>query len=130
MWMDSNGRVGRVEDPLGAATDMAYDTSSNLVSVVGPTGLASRFAYDALGRRIRKIDSVAGQTTLYYHNYNWKVRYETKSVGSYICFSGLCSFVANWLAGLVVRHIVDTADATQMAHDLAYNLAKQAYKLG
>ncbi len=36
---------------------------------------------------------------------------------------------ANWLAGLLVRHIVDSADAAQMAHDLAYNLAKQAYHL-
>jgi len=26
-----------------------------------------------LGRRIRKIDSVASETTLYYNNYNWQV---------------------------------------------------------
>jgi glucuronate isomerase len=34
---------------------------------------------------------------------------------------------SNWLAGLVVRHVVDMEDAFDMAADLAYNLAKRAY---
>jgi glucuronate isomerase len=37
---------------------------------------------------------------------------------------------AGWLAGLVVRHIVDEEDAHEMAYELAYGLAKRAYKLG
>lgn len=36
---------------------------------------------------------------------------------------------ANWLARLVVRDIVDEADAAEMIVDLAYGLAKKAYKL-
>ena len=36
---------------------------------------------------------------------------------------------ANWLAGLVARHIVDPADAREMAWALAYDLAKDAYRL-
>lgn len=35
---------------------------------------------------------------------------------------------ADWLAGLVVRGIVDMADAEEMAQDLAYRLARRAYK--
>jgi glucuronate isomerase len=35
---------------------------------------------------------------------------------------------ANWVAGLVVRGIVDMDDAGEMMLDLAYRLAKQAYK--
>jgi glucuronate isomerase len=35
---------------------------------------------------------------------------------------------ADWLAGLVVRGIVDIADADEMAQELAYGLAKRAYK--
>jgi glucuronate isomerase len=35
---------------------------------------------------------------------------------------------ADWVAGLVVRGIVDMADAEEMAHDLAYRLARRAYK--
>ena len=36
---------------------------------------------------------------------------------------------ANWLAGLVVRSIVDVDDAREMIVDLAYGLAKRAYRL-
>lgn len=36
---------------------------------------------------------------------------------------------ANWLAGLVVRHIIDMDEATIMAEDMAANLARRAYKL-
>jgi glucuronate isomerase len=33
----------------------------------------------------------------------------------------------NWLAGLVARHVIDITDAREMAHDLAYGLAKKTY---
>jgi glucuronate isomerase len=36
---------------------------------------------------------------------------------------------ADWLAGLVVRRMVDEDDARAMAHALAYDLAKRAYRL-
>jgi glucuronate isomerase len=36
---------------------------------------------------------------------------------------------SNYLAGLVTRHIVDLNEAQQMSRDLAYGLAKKAYKL-
>jgi glucuronate isomerase len=36
---------------------------------------------------------------------------------------------ADWLAGLVVRDIVDVDDAREMAHEMAYGLAKRAYRL-
>jgi glucuronate isomerase len=35
---------------------------------------------------------------------------------------------ANWIAGLVVRDIVDMEDAAEMIQDTAYRLAKRAYK--
>lgn len=35
---------------------------------------------------------------------------------------------ANWIAGLVVRGIIDMDDAEEMIHDAAYRLAKKAYK--
>ena len=37
---------------------------------------------------------------------------------------------ANWLAGLVIRQIIDRDDAEQMAEALAVGLAKRAYRLG
>jgi len=36
---------------------------------------------------------------------------------------------ANWVAGLVVRHLIDLDDAEAMVEDLAVGLAKRAYKL-
>jgi len=36
---------------------------------------------------------------------------------------------ANWLAGLVSRHIIDMEDAREMLQELAVGLAKRAYKL-
>jgi glucuronate isomerase len=36
---------------------------------------------------------------------------------------------ANWVAGLVVRGVVDMEDAQEMIVDLAYRLTKKAYKL-
>jgi glucuronate isomerase len=36
---------------------------------------------------------------------------------------------ANYLAGLVARHVIDESDARPMARALAYDLAKQAYHL-
>jgi glucuronate isomerase len=36
---------------------------------------------------------------------------------------------ANWLAGLTVRGIIDEEDAHEMIVDMAYNLAKHAYKM-
>ena len=36
----------------------------------------------------------------------------------------------NWIAGLVVRGIIDRDDAAAMAYETAYGLAKRAYKFG
>jgi glucuronate isomerase len=36
---------------------------------------------------------------------------------------------ANWLAGLVVRGLIDLADAVEMAPDMAHGLARRTYKL-
>jgi glucuronate isomerase len=36
---------------------------------------------------------------------------------------------ANWIAGLIVRGIVPEPDGPSMAHEMAYGLAKRAYKL-
>jgi hypothetical protein len=37
--------------------------------------------------------------------------------------------VANWLAGLRARSLIDEADAQAMAQAMAYTLAKETYKL-
>jgi glucuronate isomerase len=37
---------------------------------------------------------------------------------------------ANWLAGLVARHVIDLDDARAMARALAYELARDTYRFG
>jgi glucuronate isomerase len=37
---------------------------------------------------------------------------------------------ANFLAGLVARHLLELSDARRMARALAYDLVKETYKLG
>src|SRR5258705_12458076 len=36
---------------------------------------------------------------------------------------------ANYLAGLVARHVIDESDAREMGRAMAYDLAKRAYRL-
>lgn len=36
---------------------------------------------------------------------------------------------ANWLAGLLARHLIDLDDAHQLMRALAYDLAREAYRL-
>jgi glucuronate isomerase len=36
---------------------------------------------------------------------------------------------ADWLAGLVARHVIDLDDAREMAHALAYGLVRETYRL-
>jgi len=37
---------------------------------------------------------------------------------------------ANWLGGLVARHIIDLGDAREMGRALAYDLVRETYKIG
>jgi RHS repeat-associated protein len=46
------------------------------------TEYIARYAYDALGRRIRKVDAVASETTLYYYSDNWQVLAEYDGAGA------------------------------------------------
>ena len=50
-----------------------YDYENRIVKIKEGNNDRAEFAYDALGRRIRKIDSVASETTLYYYDQNWRV---------------------------------------------------------
>jgi RHS repeat-associated protein len=60
-----------------------YDYENRIVEITDDgDSTVAEFAYDALGRRVRKVDSVANETTLYYHNSNWQVLAETDANGT------------------------------------------------
>ena len=60
-----------------------YDYENRVVKIKKNNITKAEFDYDALGRRIRKIDSVASQTTVYYNNSNWQVLCEYDGAGNY-----------------------------------------------
>jgi len=80
---DSVGGNSLAYDAAGnLATDnqgyaYSYDYENRIVKITKDSNDIAEFAYDALGRRARKIDSVASETTLYYYNNNWQVLSET-----------------------------------------------------
>ena len=65
-----------------------YDYENRIVKITKDGNDIAEFAYDALGRRMRKIDSKVGHTTYYYNNYKWQVLYETGTTGVKIFFYG------------------------------------------
>ena len=44
--------------------------------------VVAEFAYDALGRRIKKVDSIASETNIYYYNDKWQVLYDYNDTGA------------------------------------------------
>ena len=58
-----------------------YENSITKITKSGPTTVAE-FAYDALGRRIKKVDSVAGTTNVYYYNDKWQVLCDYNDTGA------------------------------------------------
>ena len=60
-----------------------YDYENRITKITMDVNDIAQFAYDALGRRIRKTDSKdANNTKLYYYNNNWQVLYEASDSGS------------------------------------------------
>jgi len=63
-----------------------YDYENRIVRIYrlsGPTEVTvATFDYDALGRRIRKVDAVAGTTTLYYYDPDWRCLEEWDGAGA------------------------------------------------
>ncbi len=64
-----------------------YDYENRVVKIEKPDGLGgwddvAEVAYDALGRRIRVINSVASETTLYYYNPEWQCLAEYSGAGA------------------------------------------------
>jgi len=66
---DAAGNLAK--DRLGY--EYEYDYENRIVKVTKDNNDIAEFAYDALGRRIRKSDCVADANTLYYYNDNWQV---------------------------------------------------------
>ncbi len=60
-----------------------YDYENRITKIIksGPTTVAE-FAYDALGRRIKKRDSIANTNNIYYYNDNWQILCDYNDTGA------------------------------------------------
>ena len=59
-----------------------YDYENRIGKITKDSNDIAEFSYDALGRRIRKIDSIdSNNTRLYYHNNNWQVLCDYNDAG-------------------------------------------------
>ncbi len=59
-----------------------YDYENRIVKITMDCNDIAQFAYDTLGRRIRKTDSQEpNNTRFYYYNNNWQVLYEALDSG-------------------------------------------------
>ena len=80
----------------------------------------AQYAYDALGRRIKKVDAVADSTTLYYYSDNWQVLAEYDGSGgvqAYYVFG-------NTIDEVLLRHVIPAQAPNQdlyYAHDHLYS---------
>ncbi|MFC1739701.1 hypothetical protein ACFL1G_11755 [Planctomycetota bacterium] len=63
---DNAGNLARDKDGY------EYDYENRIVKITKDSNDIAEYAYDALGRRIKKVDyyPTPDETTLYYHNYN------------------------------------------------------------
>ncbi|MBN2271874.1 MAG: hypothetical protein JXN61_14750, partial [Sedimentisphaerales bacterium] len=59
-----------------------YDYENRITKITKDETNIAEFAYDALGRRIKKVDSVAGTTNTYYYNDKWQVLLECDGIGT------------------------------------------------
>jgi len=59
----------------------AYDYENRLVKITEGPATIAEFTYDALGRRIVKVDNIASETTRYYYNADWQVLCEKDDTG-------------------------------------------------
>lgn len=67
------GSFRQTKDIDGYTYHYDYENRLTQINKNDDADEVAAYTYDAPGRWIRKVDSAAGETTLYYHNYNWQV---------------------------------------------------------
>ncbi|MHC4621139.1 MAG: hypothetical protein ACYTEQ_25615 [Planctomycetota bacterium] len=115
---DQAGSLATDKDGYG----YEYDYENRIVEINDVNGTTvAEFAYDALGRRIEKKDSIAGTTTHYYYNDKWQV---------------LCEYIGGAGRAFVYGNYIDEVLAMNLglfvfyAHDHLYSPVALVYTGG
>ncbi|MCK4292073.1 MAG: hypothetical protein KAY65_02665 [Planctomycetes bacterium] len=84
-----------------------YDYENCIVKITKDGNDIAEFAYDALGRRIKKVDSIAGTTNIYYYNDKWQVLCDYYDPG----------YLPYWYAyGNYIDEVLITAQTTTLSN--------------
>ncbi|MCK4292071.1 MAG: hypothetical protein KAY65_02655 [Planctomycetes bacterium] len=95
-----------IKDHNGYEYKYDYENRITKITKSGPTTVAE-FAYDALGRRIKKRDSIADTNNIYFYNPDWQV----------ICDYNDAGVFQRWFAyGNYVDEVLITSDSTDPAY--------------
>ena len=101
--------------------EYTYDYENRLIEVNDVNGTrVADFTYDTAGRRIRKIDSAASATTLYYYNNNWQVLAEYSPGAPPVLQRSY--IYGNYIDEVLVMDVNDTGDYYYL-HDHLYSPA-------
>jgi RHS repeat-associated protein len=138
--VDARGRVTRQTTATGAATDYAFDTAGNLVTVTGPAnndaGLrpVTTYGHDALGRVTSVSDPLGRTTTTTYDALGrpLTVTLPDPVSGSPLTFTTTYTY-DNWDAvnGLTFTHMTDpNGNLTKQGYDALGRLVRSVDALG
>jgi len=98
----------------------AYDYENRIVEITENSSDIAEFAYDALGRRVRKIDSDANETTLYYYNNSWQVLCEYNGAGQFKRWYAYGNYIDEVL---MMSHSYAASQLKVYVHDHLYSPA-------
>ena len=126
------GRFTVLHDAAGNLTrdhrgyEYEYDYENRMILVKKPLGAGfvavATFEYDALGRRIEKVDAIAGTTTRYYYD-DQRVAVQTLVSGGVETDDRYFVF-GNYIDETLVMHVIPAQAGTQdlyYAHDHLYS---------
>jgi len=95
-----------------------YDYENRMTSIADSnSNTIAEFAYDALGRRIKKTDSVADETIYYYYSTNWQVLIE---------YDDANNFQRKFVYGNYIDEVL-AMDNDDVLIDLFYSLHNHLY---
>ena len=108
--LDYDDAGNLTQDPNGY--EYEYDYENRLIEVTkGETAIA-QYEYDALGRRIQRIDSVANETTRYYYDNEWRVLAE---------YDDNDTQLRDFIYGNYIDEVLVMADSSEDAYYYAHN---------